>query len=673
MAPRLRAKPNTHARIQRCMTQFNELDVTPNRPGEKTQYPEANKTDSSPNDSNAGAIHIDKDEHPVKSFAWSDGGSTTNNTRRSSPADLGDLSTDDVWDFEESLAPFSSPSSEKNQLPDTIPLVSAEQDDQERTPMKQVDFSETASTIYRSSSFAGGNEPKDIWNFDDSPSDSSPVPETSKKMPTLSSDHLPADELYDLTPKKAVPTPAAAASMPAAAKPNGSQPVVNDEPKSCSSKPTLQPKEKKQKPKAKKPIRFDSLTQEILEEPISKKRKKQPAPARLPIVNALRESAKASGSPVAGSPKPKPKRARPQKKKKPEIPPAPQNPPKPRGEDVITFLDSPVQAVAESPSEYLPDPPSTGKGEDSRESHSASSGDDFTAIQEPKQQLRRVPAAIDRQDNTLNESGVIFAEQHGAKRRRLSRQFSVSEKGSPVVVNDAILPENIQPVPVKPQPPMSGRLELPIAPQPSSFLRSASNDERTEQQHSSAFNEMNGKSSSQWLRRVSDKAPAPKRKPSIGRKLHDEIMKSFLGQTDAEQEPQEPEAKSASAASPNHVENQIRHAVDQLISRLDDKKRAIFNVVDTYQKNGQDSVVHLKQQCLQDSASMAQAFRSDGGLFGQKLQSTTEAIQAHGLARAGSALEFDNSLQARHQVYVRTRQSLRGLRDALMGEKSTVV
>lgn len=33
---------------------------------------------------------------------------------------------------------------------------------------------------------------------------------------------------------------------------------------------------------------------------------------------------------------------------------------------------------------------------------------------------------------------------------------------------------------------------------------------------------------SQWLRRVSDKAPAPKRKPSIGRKLHDEIMKSFL-------------------------------------------------------------------------------------------------------------------------------------------------
>ncbi|KKO97622.1 hypothetical protein THAR02_10270, partial [Trichoderma harzianum] len=74
----------------------------------------------------------------------------TNNTRRSSPADLGELSNDDVWDFEEplldlyhpivhgkvlrglqvanddvwdfeeSLAPFSSPTSEKNQLPDTM-------------------------------------------------------------------------------------------------------------------------------------------------------------------------------------------------------------------------------------------------------------------------------------------------------------------------------------------------------------------------------------------------------------------------------------------------------------------------------------------------------------------------------------------------------------------------
>ncbi|KAF3065513.1 hypothetical protein CFAM422_009750 [Trichoderma lentiforme] len=44
-----------------------------------------------------------------------------------------------------------------------------------------------------------------------------------------------------------------------------------------------------------------------------------------------------------------------------------------------------------------------------------------------------------------------------------------------------------------------------------------------------AFNEMNGKSSSQWLRRLSNNASAPKRKPSMGRKLHDEIMKSFLG------------------------------------------------------------------------------------------------------------------------------------------------
>ncbi|KAK0763617.1 hypothetical protein N5P37_002996 [Trichoderma harzianum] len=209
--------------------------------------------------------------------------------------------------FEESLAPFSSPTSEKNQLPDTIPLVSteqdnqsctpmkkvdfsetastvhrspsfeganeakdiwnfddspsdsspvprvwsgmrrlmthrggrryidaeapccrdppdvrpnpfvsAEQDDQSFTPMKAVDFSETASTIHRSSSLLGANEPKDIWNFDDSPTESSPIPETSKEMPTIPSDHSPSDELYDFIPKKAT------AQTQAPANPNSS-------------------------------------------------------------------------------------------------------------------------------------------------------------------------------------------------------------------------------------------------------------------------------------------------------------------------------------------------------------------------------------------------------------------------------------------------------------------
>lgn len=45
----------------------------------------------------------------------------------------------------------------------------------------------------------------------------------------------------------------------------------------------------------------------------------------------------------------------------------------------------------------------------------------------------------------------------------------------------------------------------------------------------------------------------------------------------------------------------MRQAIDQLIARLDGKKNEIFNIVDTYEKNGQDSVQHLKQQCLQDS------------------------------------------------------------------------
>ncbi|PNP51390.1 hypothetical protein THARTR1_08040 [Trichoderma harzianum] len=675
MAPSLRSKPNTHARIQRHSTKFNELDVTPNRPEEKFQHPTADKDDVSRSmqshadvsldDPNSAPI-LDKDEQLAKPFSWSDGSSITSG-KRSSPFDPEELSDDDIWDFEESLAPFSSPTSEKNQLPDTLLLVSAERNDQSYGPMKTVDVSETASTVHRSSSFGVANEPNDIWNFDDNPSDGSPVLEASKEMPTLSSGHLPAEELYDLTPKKAtVPTQTDA-------KPNGNQPVVNDEAKSCLSKPTLQPKEKKQRPKAKNPIRFDSLTQEILEEEATKKKKRPAPPVRLPLVSALRESAKASSSPVAGSQKPKPKRARPQKKKKPGIPPAPKNPPKPRGEEAITFLDSPAQPVAESSSESLPELAHIGKRDTSKTILSVSSGDDFTAIQQPQQQDRRVPTAIDRQGNLLNESGAIFAEQHRAKRRRLSRQLSVSEKGSPVVVNDAILPENIQPLPVKPHPPMSGGPELSIAAQSSSFLRSALSGKNVEHQHGNAFGNINGKSSTQWLRRVSDEAPAPNRKPSIGRKLHDVIMRSFLEKTDAEQEPREPEVKSPSATSPNQVETQIRQAVAQLIAQLDDKKKDIFNVVDTYRKSGQDSVTHLKQQCLQDSGILVETLHSDSGLFGQKLRSTTDAIQAHGLARAKSALELDSAVQSRHQAYDRTRQRFRALRDELIREKNVAV
>ncbi|KAL6796160.1 hypothetical protein GGI42DRAFT_331002 [Trichoderma sp. SZMC 28013] len=72
-------------------------------------------------------------------------------------------------------------------------------------------------------------------------------------------------------------------------------------------KKPVPPQRTKQRLRAKKPIRFDPLTQEILEEPIPKE-KKQSAPVRMPIVNALKESAKASSSPAAVSQKLKRKR-----------------------------------------------------------------------------------------------------------------------------------------------------------------------------------------------------------------------------------------------------------------------------------------------------------------------------------------------------------------------------
>ncbi|EHK18090.1 uncharacterized protein TRIVIDRAFT_67302 [Trichoderma virens Gv29-8] len=674
MAPQLRPKPNTHARMQRVATKFNELEVTPSRPGDKSSHPAAKETDipqssqqnasgCSFGDSEDGNPVHDGDLHTVKPFSWSDAGSTANNTKRSSPADLGELFADDDWDFEESIAPFSSPTSEKNKLPDTMPLVNSKGADQSSTPEKQVDFSETASTARRSSPFGVSSGYKDIWNFDDSPPGRSPSHNISEDVPPSSPAHLPAEELYDSTPRKVVAPTQPAAEL------NADEPTASRDIQGRSAKAVPQTKVKKSRQRAKDPIRFDPYTQEIVTVSVSKKK---PVATRLPIVRALQEAAKDSSSPVPVSqkPKPRPKRPRQHKKAKPEIQPAPNNPPPARGKDLAAFIGKSVQPLVETPSECLDDLANTVECDEPIRIHSASNGDFINEMQEPGQQRLCLPAAIDKRINNLNESRRAPVEENVAKRKRLSRQFSVSEKGSPVVINDTIHPENVESVPAKPHPPMTSRPEQPAEVQSSSFLRSESKDRHIEQQHGGAFRDIEGRSSSQWLRRVSDREPAPKHKSSMGKKLHDEIMKSFLGHDETAQEPSG--GKPACTVVPNHAETQMRRVVDQLIARLDDKKAAVINVAETYRNRGYDSVAHLKQQCVQDSSNLETTFRRDSGLFGKKLQAATKTVEDHSSSREKAAVDLDNVMASRHRSYSQARLSLRAIRDAVTGDNSVM-
>jgi hypothetical protein len=144
---------------------------------------------------------------PPPDFSWSEIGST----RRSTP-----LREDEpnLFDNQDSLLDeFSSPVSGLGKLPNTQPLPS--KPDQESKETHFVDFSETASTVRRSSPYyslaasqIGDDEALNIVENNPLAPLPSTFPDSIQALglppfPGLEAmDHLPEDELYDVTPPK---------------------------------------------------------------------------------------------------------------------------------------------------------------------------------------------------------------------------------------------------------------------------------------------------------------------------------------------------------------------------------------------------------------------------------------------------------------------------------------
>ncbi|RDA94734.1 hypothetical protein CP533_6785 [Ophiocordyceps camponoti-saundersi (nom. inval.)] len=224
MPVRTRAKAAARGRPQRLPTQFGELETTPTsrHHGELDPAPTTSGgthlvTSPNPEDQPTqllthGDVFDDelRDEDLVEpvtpqkprrtSIQWSE---TESLARRSSP-----LSPEEAplteWQFDDndSLPPLSTPKSDKDQLPDTVPLAEASPALHEGgTPAvasKKVDFSETASTMRRSSPFASESMPHVFDLLDDSTSIS---PSDGKHASTLPGPtHLTPDNIYDITP-----------------------------------------------------------------------------------------------------------------------------------------------------------------------------------------------------------------------------------------------------------------------------------------------------------------------------------------------------------------------------------------------------------------------------------------------------------------------------------------
>ncbi|KAL6904159.1 hypothetical protein GGI43DRAFT_381847 [Trichoderma evansii] len=669
MAPKLRTKPNIRARVQRAPTKFSELDITPSRPGENHHPPSKDGKDTDESyhyDHDIGDPLFDEtqDITNTASFAWSDAGST-NVTHRSTPAPPDDVPTEEFWDFDdeddEAIEQLFSQDPKNKNLPDTVPLK-----EPSLTPGPQVDFSETASTIRRSSPFLTSDAQRDIWDFSDSlsgneaPTDAKSV---QKEKPYLNSgsQHIAIDDIYDATPRKevapvqelATAAPNIKVSKTTSVTQNHSATAITSSKFETTGQPSSRSsaKNKKHQQKAKEPIQFDPVTQEIVDVPVSKK--KNPPPKRS-IVSALQESAKGSSSPFVSAkkaprkqaPKQNQPKTKPAKKRKRKAEVAQHDSP-----SIDILNDSPVQIVMAGSAEVSPDLRSVDHEDDAMENQPPCIEDISDSKQKQNEHLHQKPLASNEANIGLKPLPI---ERDQPKRRKLSRQFSISEKGSPVVTRDAAPTKRAVPNIIELDPFIMESTNPAVAVQRPSFLRTVSGDKLYGQQSDNAVGSID-KIPSRWLRRVDENKPCPKDN-STGRNIHDNIMKSFLQDAEPVKGPQD--RRLDEMTGHGQIHKQICLTVDQLMIHLDEKKAAASKMVEAYHAGGTASIAHMQQQCLYDCQKVVTTFRRHGAPFDKNLQAAKDTIQARRRARTRIAGELDELLKSRNQAYGRVRSNL---------------
>ncbi|RDA88669.1 hypothetical protein CP532_4056 [Ophiocordyceps camponoti-leonardi (nom. inval.)] len=373
MPVRTRARAAAGGRPQRLPTQFGELETTPTsrHHGELNPTSDVANVVASPNledqptqllahenvfddeleDEDLAGLEktqpVSQQMHRRTSIQWSE---TESLARRSSP-----LSPEEAplaeWQFDEddSLPPLSTPKSDKDQLPDTAPLADASSAMDEggaaAAASKKVDFSETASTMRRSSPVGNESVHRAFDLIDDSTSVS---PSDGKHAVSLPGPrHLSPDNIYDVTPppdtsqETPEPQPKANAARRREARPSGQEQHAQQankqagrgitKAKSRASNPKrykqardLYDKEpelplssrinqtifgaacadgdasqldkgKKRKQRPKPPLQFDETSR--VKEAQIRPSTQGPQKLRMPVVTALRESAQPSSSP----------------------------------------------------------------------------------------------------------------------------------------------------------------------------------------------------------------------------------------------------------------------------------------------------------------------------------------------------------------------------------------
>ncbi|UKZ66334.1 uncharacterized protein TrAtP1_007509 [Trichoderma atroviride] len=256
-------------------------------------------------------------------------------------------------------------------------------------------------------------------------------------------------------------------------------------------------------------------------------------------------------------------------------------------------------------------------------------------------------------DDELEQSPIKSAQP---KRRKLSRQFSISEKGSPVVTRVAAPTTKVGPTITEPDPFIMGNTSPAVAVQRPSFLRTNSGDRLYGQQSDNTLGSSEHNLPSRWFRGLDEQQLRSKNNHGRERDIHDDIRKSFLQSTEPPQSFQDRRPDEMAGQSQAH--KQICLTVKQLMIHLEGKKSAASDIVGAYHAGGTASVAYMQQQCLHDSRKVVTAIRRHGALFGKNLQAVKDAIKTRKQARIRMAGSLNELLKWQNQAHRRARLSL---------------
>ncbi|CAM1511796.1 Fc.00g093090.m01.CDS01 [Cosmosporella sp. VM-42] len=339
----------------------------------------------------------------------------------------------------------------------------------------------------------------------------------------------------------------------------------------------------------------------------------------------------------------------------------------------------------------------------------------------PRQKQERSVALAPRDPNMQSKQGTthkhdirenmtgttrrtrVVPAQPSTRSSKLTRHFSISEAGSPVLVESdqgplvdhsvpheynsseladkttsrklhysSLKPRQREPLPSSEDPTLLGsdlhrgwKSSMPLA---------KANGKDTRNPVPTCRNEP--------VQRSQHFAPLPPQFANMNRDMHDRILAALQGQdTQSDRDGKQTQKKgkghrdegradSGSRHSGNDMAVQLHGVVNMMMSHLQTKEKTVYQTAEAYRKKGLDCVTKIENKYNQERKVLAETSRKDSDQFVRGLQKARAAIGDNEQKRQVIANHVVESLAARRLLYQRATTSLRSLHRRLLEGKT---